>query len=1659
MGSSLTPPVDRRWLRLGPAAELLGVSINTLRRWSDDGKVTCYRSAGGHRRFRRADVDALLRAGAGSAAGRRAARVAAASPPSDTVTIAALEARNRDLQLLVEAGIEDASHLATADVLQSVARRLAHLTSSPVADIYAVEGETLRALVSYDHGTFDRSWEGVRVTLHDYPCSAIAVNERRVAVAASLDDPVLTPIGRDSLERWGYQSQLSVPLVARDQVIGILELSDYVPRDFGEHLELIEGLARVAGRALDNAVLFDEIRSRNVILHELVEFGSLITRASDVTELLRLAAKRLVETLGAADCDIFTLDGDTLCSRVSYDRNGYDDASVGHSLRVDDFPNTKAAIESQEIAVIASPNDPRIDADELKVFAEWGFKSNLSLPLVIDGVVNGLIDIYADTPGEFTEYIDFLKTVGQLLAGALGKARLLERLEESNEELRELVDSGLEFGASLELDEVLYSVAGRMRTLADAEVCEVYSLEGADLVTRSCVDRNGRDDAEIGVRRPLSARRAAQRAVATRRPVAVRDAATEEDMGPEERVHFLTSGYPASIRLPLIVRGEVIGLVGLFDGHPREFPGVALLQGLAQIAAQAMANARLFHQLDESSSRLAVVNEASLQLSSTLELRDILLSTAERLCGIGAVPTCDIYLLSGADLQCVASVKDGQILEDWEGTLHPLDDWATVKLAVSSRATQELSSLDDPQRRQAEIAELRRFGYEAEFIVPLIAKGRVIGLADLLDVKSRRFEVDTVATIEAVCRAASLAIDNANLFEAVQLRRRETELLNAIARRTASSLQLGEIAAATADELRQLIAFEHADLVLARGGGELDTIFSSEGHTSGGEPLTATPEQRAALATIRDELVVVWEAGATPSFDGNAGRDARDAGASIALLHGEELIGVLNLTGSQKHVFDSVDRRLLERVGTHLALALNNARLYEEIKRMHLGNLKALSSALNAKDYYTLGHAARVGAYMVLLGHELGWSEETTHEVEEAAYLHDIGKIGVSDRVLLKPSGLNSREWELMRQHPIFSADILRPLFADDLVLGVRHHHEHWDGSGYPDGLAGEAIPLVARAMCVADSYDAMSFRRPYRHALLYHEALAELDRCAGTQFDATIVAAFKRVLARLQDQHVKARDIAAAAAERVDPVAHAALREPLDEGRPEYQDIAARLRVVRDAHPQVRFLTTLVVGDDAKCFIVVDAEEADGEHSPLGSEVFADDELIETFAGAAPDVNVLYVDQWGVWVSGLAPVRDARGEIIAVVEVDTAPAGVSGTEMEGLRSDVAQAFASMFQAATARLNRIELDAITDGLTGLYNHRYLHERLSEELERAREDNRPLSLLFCGLDQFRAFNDLHGHSAGDGALRAVARAIDGAIRQVDLAARYGGEEFAVILLGSDADAAAEVAERIRLEIAATQMGPDNRAHLTISIGLASFPTDAALKEELLDKAGWAMRVAKRRGRDRVVTFAAGQSGEAPAEIGHVAGRASLAALADAVDAKHETIDERSREVARIAGLLAAGLAFDDLDTQRVVEAARLCDIGEIGVPNDVLNKPGRLTPDERRLIDEHPIAGERLLRSLGASEQLAQAVAHHHERIDGAGYPSGLAGEAIPLHSRVVLVASAYCAMTGPRAYAPQLDADRAMAELRRCAGSQFDAGVVEALGRALIRERAALSEA
>ena len=210
--------------------------------------------------------------------------------------------------------------------------------------------------------------------------------------------------------------------------------------------------------------------------------------------------------------------------------------------------------------------------------------------------------------------------------------------------------------------------------------------------------------------------------------------------------------------------------------------------------------------------------------------------------------------------------------------------------------------------------------------------------------------------------------------------------------------------------------------------------------------------------------------------------------------------------------FSEADLEFARGFGEQAAMAMHNAHLFENVKGLHLGNLRALSSALTAKDIYTIGHTARVAAYAVLLAAELGWTPRRIQLLEEATYLHDIGKIAVADRVLLKSGALTDEEWALMRQHPTVSAEIIEALLDEEYVAGVRHHHERYDGTGYPDGLAGRDIPFIARLLCLVDSYDAMSSRRVYRPALTHDECV---DGAAQLQRHAVRPRAGRRVRPR----------------------------------------------------------------------------------------------------------------------------------------------------------------------------------------------------------------------------------------------------------------------------------------------------------------------------------------------------------------------------------------------------------------------------------------------------------------------------------------------------------------------------------------------------------------
>lgn len=221
-------------------------------------------------------------------------------------------------------------------------------------------------------------------------------------------------------------------------------------------------------------------------------------------------------------------------------------------------------------------------------------------------------------------------------------------------------------------------------------------------------------------------------------------------------------------------------------------------------------------------------------------------------------------------------------------------------------------------------------------------------------------------------------------------------------------------------------------------------------------------------------------------------------------------------TTDPKRRFTEGQRKTLSLLANQAGAAVETARLYEDLKRAFSETIQGLCKALEAKDPYTRGHSERVSKYARMIAHAIRLPENEVEKIRQAALFHDIGKIGMKQETLNKPDTLTDEELEQFREHPLKSKQILEPIhFLKDIVPMVYHHHEWYNGEGYPDGLKGEEIPLGARIICIADSYGVMTEDRVYRKALTREAAVQELRRCSGTQFDPHLVEAFIEALLR----------------------------------------------------------------------------------------------------------------------------------------------------------------------------------------------------------------------------------------------------------------------------------------------------------------------------------------------------------------------------------------------------------------------------------------------------------------------------------------------------------------------------------------------------------------
>ena len=423
-------------------------------------------------------------------------------------------------------------------------------------------------------------------------------------------------------------------------------------------------------------------------------------------------------------------------------------------------------------------------------------------------------------------------------------------------------------------------------------------------------------------------------------------------------------------------------------------------------------------------------------------------------------------------------------------------------------------------------------------------------------------------------------------------------------------------------------------------------------------------------------------------------------------------------------------------------------------------------------------------------------------------------------------------------------------------------------------------------------------------------------------------------------------------------------------------------------------------------------------------------------------------------------PLIDTRGNTAAIAGVwrDAGPIVGAIEDTQGQLLIVTLAAAAIaalvlwlvFRAAHVRIARQTVALLEatrrDPLTGMLNHGALVAELTESLDRARTAGTAMGVALIDLDNFRLLNDTHGHAAGDSALLRLGSMIDRHSPRATTTGRYGPDEFLVIAPAASIAALRPALEQLRhaLSDESLQFEASERLPITISAGIATSPADAGSATELLSVAARVLGEARASGGDAVRV-----AGQGPARSGEAQAFSVLQSLVFTIDTKDRYTKRHSEDVARYAVFLARRLDLDASLIEVLRVAGLLHDIGKVGIPEDILRKPARLTAAEYDVVKQHVSLGESMVRDLIRDDFVRLGIRHHHERWDGAGYLDGLGGEEIPLVARVLAVGDAFSAMTTTRPYRKALSVEEALRRLTDAAGSQLDERLVEAFVRGI----------
>lgn len=760
-------------------------------------------------------------------------------------------------------------------------------------------------------------------------------------------------------------------------------------------------------------------------------------------------------------------------------------------------------------------------ADPNWVYTEpfkW-MRSYLGAPLVNQGKVIGFLNLNSDVPGFFQpHHVDHLNIFSNQASMALENARLFEETQKRAQEMEliarfsSLLRSGLSRDSllSLTLEQVttLFHTSGALLAITDPQTGEMIVEKG------------------VGAAAHLTGSRISEEAGIFCQPMDGNRAHITDNFGAFVQETWMGEKAPRSAAcIPLNDSEGIAGQLWAARDEPFSSDDVRLLNTIGDMAASALNRAALFEHTLKTAHNLEIINLTGREISETFDLATIYDRMGYAISALWpdlAAAFISLYDDQAQTITCVYGLEEDGVIDVSRLPALPLtpDGKGMQSRAIRTKETLIINDLSAHSTVKIRVGSCDRPSQSALF-VPMLSKGRVMGIIQLQSYNKEAFTVADVDLLKLLGNTASIAIENARLFTETQQRVQRLAALHAIDEAINSSLDLNLVLKVILEQVMDQLNVDAAGILLYDPGSQRLNYGAGRGFRHGSYA-QSSPHISEGFAgqTASTQMLLI------PDLSAQEKRVSRtqvieDEGftgyAAIPLIAKNQLKGILEVFFRRPLNVNDDWKTFFHALSDQAAIAVDNASMFADLQRSHDELAEAYDSTLmgwmrtlELRDDETESHTQRVASRTIALARSMGLPENEIIQIRRGAMLHDIGKMGIPDSILRKPGPLTEDEWMIMRQHPTLAYRLLKPIAYLQNALEIPYcHHERWDGEGYPRGLKGTSIPLAARLFSIVDVWDALTSDRPYRKAWPSDQVRDFLLEQSGKHFDPDIVDLF----------------------------------------------------------------------------------------------------------------------------------------------------------------------------------------------------------------------------------------------------------------------------------------------------------------------------------------------------------------------------------------------------------------------------------------------------------------------------------------------------------------------------------------------------------------------